>query len=333
MDSVIDDTFGIEYGFADAPIDDGQKKLLPIIDSNVTFARLRWQTLPAASDSVEETHRENQRTIAEVNQTTADQHSKFREGALKIGSMARNANDFVDIKNLVARLCHRREWRERFIRFRQDQMLGCQEPQTSAREVMENAVTMLGDWFLALRLFCLESLILDTKKRIPAFQKQFVAEFGLPALEVLIALEKVKIIDPGEGHLEKITKHFRCFQDVEQMRDKSDSLAVDLVGCVPLTVRLVEQVIKDPTKFETNVAKGLFTVTGQPFRRTDSDPKNVLVFFVGGVTLAEEAAIRHLGKEIMGGQVRFLIGATNVLNSKRFLHEMTGGLLGSETAG
>jgi hypothetical protein len=118
-----------------------------------------------------------------------------------------------------------------------------------------------------------------------------------------------------------------CFHELPKKKEKGDQLLVDCTGLVPVTVRAVEQIVKvnDVQALEKKL-KPIFGVTGQAPKREDADPKNVLVFFIGGVTVAEVAAIRHLGRDIMGDQVRFMIGATNSLNSKKFLNELTKGL-------
>ena len=99
----------------------------------------------------------------------------------------------------------------------------------------------------------------------------------------------------------------------------------------PLSVRLVQQLeapgwrnIRDvldmlpgPSFEDTQqIAMG-----GQQRRRGPADTKVVLVFYVGGVTMAEVAALRWLGAR-KGAGVEYIIATTRIITGNSFIQTL-----------
>ena len=59
----------------------------------------------------------------------------------------------------------------------------------------------------------------------------------------------------------------------------------------------------------------------QQSRRTGSDKKTVLVFFVGGVTMAEVASLRFLSSQ-EDSNIDYIIATTSVITGNSFLESL-----------
>ena len=99
-------------------------------------------------------------------------------------------------------------------------------------------------------------------------------------------------------------------------------------GYAPLSVRVLETWIR--AKGLKNMQDKLRYLVGQPFSSTQaekdlfesdsSSKKRVMVYFVGGVTYSEIAAIRFMN--VLYKDFKFIVAATCILNGNRCIETM-----------
>ena len=195
---------------------------------------------------------------------------------------------------------------------------------TSIMDFAENYITLFDDWKNALRLLFLEMQvgISHSKGTVQKIEKEIISEFGMKAHEVLITLEKLKLITslPNPGW-QTIAKNLGIFKD-DEMSEICDHF-------VPLTVRVVQKATNKEwpgTWAKTfDERKVPISVVGEPGKTNENEVRRVLVFFVGGVTLSEAAFIRQMGRVIYKGQVQYIVGSTDSINKNKFMSQLCPG--------
>jgi len=93
-------------------------------------------------------------------------------------------------------------------------------------------------------------------------------------------------------------------------------------GYCPLTIRLVEQLQIaggwKAIKSSLDLLPGPFRDFDQP-NTLEAKKKVVLIFFIGGVTYGEIAALRYLNRRMTNAGVEYVIGTTHIINGNGFL--------------
>ncbi|KNC77245.1 hypothetical protein SARC_10296, partial [Sphaeroforma arctica JP610] len=195
-----------------------------------------------------------------------------------------------------------------------------------------------------LRLMCLQSLINGglKSKVLEHYRKEIIQTYGFEHLETIYNLEKV-------GLLSSTTDGFKYANVQNLLRlvvDEVDELNPEDIayvysGYAPLSVRLIET-LSSPPPMPRNIEVAMRDLPGPHFEhdnttriipgqyraptiRVGGQPGNegakkkvILVYFLGGVTYAEVAAIRFLAKK-SEGQKEYIIATTNMMKAESFL--------------
>ncbi|KAH0792311.1 Sec1 family protein [Histomonas meleagridis] len=192
----------------------------------------------------------------------------------------------------------------------------------------ENIITLYDDWLNALRLIFLQSAYgySSNPKDVMQFQQTICAEFGLKFQEVLIDLEKIGYV----SHLEMKLPIKGClsslglFADVGEDMESLEPIGSAFGGYIPPVVKVLQNVVNNEISELKRLIGDKIKVMeyGENVKREKDEMKRVLVFFVGGVTSVEVGMIRNLGRKVYGGNVEFIVGATEELTSNKFLKQL-----------
>ena len=187
-----------------------------------------------------------------------------------------------------------------------------------------------------LRVVSLQSVVCGgLKPRVTeAYQRLLMEAFGYNQLLSLHNLSTAGLLVSSSTNKRSqysvLSKRLGLIMDNVDEQSPHDIAYVHTVYA-PLSVRLVQQLeapgwrnIRDvldmlpgPSFEDTQqIAMG-----GQHRRRGPADTKVVLVFYVGGVTMAEVAALRWLGAR-KGAGVEYIIATTSVITGNSFIQTL-----------
>jgi hypothetical protein len=197
-----------------------------------------------------------------------------------------------------------------------------------------------------LRLLVLLSLTSAgiPKKQFDYLRREFLHSYGFEHMFTLSNLEKAGLLKKQEGKSSWQTVKRGLRLVMEDMDDANPTdIAYVYSGYAPLSIRLVEQVLKGGWKAVDEVVKllpgptfeqkqgvhsiGTTAVDGNsrdtpPVSETepavDGRRAVVLVVFIGGVTFAEISALRFLGGQ-EGMKYDFIIATTKLINGTSLL--------------
>lgn len=184
------------------------------------------------------------------------------------------------------------------------------------------------DIYSFLKIFCLEQLTLGKiKKQYDSIKNDFIKIYGFQEIFLLNNLEKLKILKKKETNnfYEFIKTKLNLINDSVNTIEPDDTAYV-FGGFCPISIRLIENVIKDGWGSIKDVMTKIPGVTEYPndeseILRPYNDRNIILLVFVGGVTYAEIAAIRYLNN-LPGTKYKFIIMTTSIINPKSFIDEL-----------
>ncbi|EDV24105.1 uncharacterized protein TRIADDRAFT_57259 [Trichoplax adhaerens] len=183
-----------------------------------------------------------------------------------------------------------------------------------------------------LRLICLQSLVSNglKPKLFEFYCKEILQAYGYEYLPTLINLEKVGLLTTQQPKIfSSIRKALRLLvDDINEQQPTDISFAYS--GYAPLSVRLAQYFTEDKQSWK-GVEEVLKTIPGEFSEIAQQIPgglsdkgmeKNdtTLVFFIGGCTYAEIAALRFLSKQEEGND--FIIATTKLLNGTSLLETL-----------
>ena len=202
----------------------------------------------------------------------------------------------------------------------------------SIMQLAMNYLTVLGDIRMALRLTYLNRFALGRKAKSSnifakskdddeeTLIKELVAECGLAALETIATIEKMS---PKDSSWLKIRDALHCCDCPEDpMYEVCDKF-------IPPSVQIVKMVTQgkiEALKSQLPRSCPVNSVEKNGAKAASASGRNILVFFAGGATLSEVGYIRRMSSLVFENQVSYIVGATNQLNSRVFLDELTPGL-------
>lgn len=205
--------------------------------------------------------------------------------------------------------------------------------------LIEDLVCQQADMWPVLRTAVLMSLTNGGIKQKPldAFKRDFLQTYGYHHLPLLVALQDLGLLlrAPAPAPFATVRKPLRLItNDVDDANPTDISFGYS--GYAPLSIRLVQaaaqrSALTGDAKGDVLRMEGKRVVTGfkgmedtvsaipgpitdistgsRP--RTTTGPRYTLVFFLGGCTYTEVAALRWMSKQ--GGR-RFIIGTTGFVN-------------------
>ncbi|XP_076434715.1 vacuolar protein sorting-associated protein 33A-like [Babylonia areolata] len=192
-----------------------------------------------------------------------------------------------------------------------------------------------------LRLICIQSICNDgLKPKVLDFYKHEILQvYGFEHLLTLHHLEKVGMLRPhGARTYQVIRKSLKLI--VEEVNEQNPSdIAYVYSGYAPLSVRLAQYLARPGWRSITEVLNLLHgprveevqqippalrkrrgSVTSS--QSSSGEPKLTLVYFLGGVTFAEIAALRFLAQQDDGG-TDYVVATTSLLSANRLMDVLT----------
>jgi len=202
-------------------------------------------------------------------------------------------------------------------------------------EAIEDLACRELDFVRLLRLLCMQSLVNSglKPKLLDMYRKLLLQVYGHNHVSTLDNLEKVGLLSlPTNNRTYSVLrKRLNLVLDSVDEQRPTDIAYVHSVYA-PLSVRLVQQLEKPGWR---NIRDVLDLLPGPSFEDTQQispsvrgsgrqpgQPKVVLVFFVGGCTFAEVAALRFLSQQ-EESNVEYLVATTSIINGSSFLESLT----------
>lgn len=343
---LIDEVLGIKHGFVEVDAD--------WLDDQRSGSQKRRYRLDGGNDSLFDTIRDlNFAAVGEKLHETARTISRDYEGrhsAQTVSEIRAFVGQLGGIQSRHASL--------RLHTFLTEKLLeeSTSEQFSYALEVQQNIVAGLQpaqqlqaieDLMLAeapplvvLRLACLASLISGLKaKWLDTFRRKFVQTYGFEYFGLLMALDKTHILAAAPKSrtvgLGDVRKTLCLLDDTIDERNPKD-ISYVFSGYAPLSVRLVQTMCNRDAlnkKASRNAIDGwdgadnsvvhlpgsVFDVPQEATRADMCDKPTTVVFFFGGVTYAEIAALRLLSRR---GPRNYVIAATSIISGNSLLRQL-----------
>jgi len=188
---------------------------------------------------------------------------------------------------------------------------------------IEALIGMEENLEVVLRLLCLLSQTQNgiKSKVYDFFRKEIVQTYGFQHIITISNLEKVGLIKRQEtrSNWNTLKRNFQLInEDVNQRQP--DDIAYAYAGYAPLSLRLLESLYT--TGWNTDSVRSLagdyYFMNYEIEEQSTKGKPVVVVFFLGGVTFAEVAAIRYLNSR-PDAQREYVIATTHLINSNSFL--------------
>ncbi|GMF33037.1 unnamed protein product [Phytophthora lilii] len=192
-----------------------------------------------------------------------------------------------------------------------------------------------------IKLLCLCSLVRGGLRpdTLAWYRQQLCHTYGHQILPLLVQLEKMDLLSvENRFDFPKMRKQLLLMRgalDDEDTRHPSDiHFMFPYTGYAPMSIRLLQESLgmkyktlaKDPTSSMLSLSSGSgnnssshHSMSAEAASSCDNGGKriNVLVYYVGGVTVAELTAFRFLNQK--QSQFTFFIAATSICNGSRLL--------------
>jgi len=203
---------------------------------------------------------------------------------------------------------------------------------------IEEAIARQESWTKPIRLACLQSLV---QNGIPAAQldslrKAIVQTYGYELIFTLNNLERLGMLKPktSSSTWNGLVSSFKLLPTLGDV-SKPEDISYVTSGYAPLSVRVVQLAIRPGWENGKDLLKKLggrsINKVKQPGIEIAEDSlprkkkKVMMVFFTGGITFAEIAALRFVAKQ-EDCPYDILIASTSIMNGKSILksiaHEM-----------
>ncbi|CEM02017.1 unnamed protein product [Vitrella brassicaformis CCMP3155] len=337
-----------------------RKTKVPLTSSDPLFAEIRdlhigvlGPLLHAKANQIQQTYREkdNLKNISEINEFM----KKFKGVQAQHSSLATHVNLASHISNITKE----EDYHKRL-------QLEDEITRSGASSEVLNALEDYTDKNLPIqelyRLLCLTSVVNNgiRSKHLDALKRGIIQSYGYVELGALLNLDAVGLLRSYQGRStwEQIKKSFHLI--VEEDEAQLD-ISYVCSGYAPLSVRLVQKLHSHPKGWRScqeglnllwgpalEVRQQPSTQPGSPpttvalpdygtslhssdrnkDREKDKRPTVVVVFFLGGCTYSEVAALRKLS-QLEGGARRYVIATTEMLSSSRLFSSLQN-LLGKD---
>eukprot|EP01012_Entosiphon_sulcatum_P020505 TRINITY_DN25448_c0_g1_i1.p1 TRINITY_DN25448_c0_g1~~TRINITY_DN25448_c0_g1_i1.p1 ORF type:complete len:577 (-),score=65.99 TRINITY_DN25448_c0_g1_i1:107-1837(-) len=194
-------------------------------------------------------------------------------------------------------------------------------------EYVEECINKQLSFVSVLRLLAFVSAATGglPSNRFDFFRAEVLKAYGFDKIGAWVRLERAGLLTRrGEqaGYL-RLRKELKLWvPDVDEQLENDISYVFS--GLAPLSVRLVELLLKNawPQKLATLLPK--HQLDEPSLSAEEPAPEGLFVFFVGGVTFAEIAALRLLRrKQCPAGQnFPFLIGSDRIINGSTYIRSI-----------
>uniref|UniRef100_A0A8C5LQK2 VPS33A core subunit of CORVET and HOPS complexes n=1 Tax=Leptobrachium leishanense TaxID=445787 RepID=A0A8C5LQK2_9ANUR len=199
---------------------------------------------------------------------------------------------------------------------------------------IEDCIAKKDPLIKILRLVCLQSVCnMGLKPKVLDFyKKEILQTYGYEHILTLHNLEKAGLLKPqtsSRNNYPTIRKTLRLWMDDVNEQNPND-ISYVYSGYAPLSVRLAQVLVRPGWRSIEEVLKILpgpqfeerqSLPAGLVKKRQQGENKVMLVFFLGGVTFAEIAALRFLS-QLEDGGTEYIIATTKLINGTTWIKSL-----------
>ncbi|NXF98305.1 VP33A protein, partial [Eubucco bourcierii] len=199
---------------------------------------------------------------------------------------------------------------------------------------VEDCIAQKHPLIKILRLICLQSVCNSGLKQkvLDYYKREILQTYGYEHILTLSNLEKAGLLKPqtsGRNNYPTIRKTLRLWMDDVNEQNPND-ISYVYSGYAPLSVRLAQLLARPGWRSIEEVLKILpgphfeerqQLPTGLQKKRQQGENRVTLVFFLGGVTYAEIAALRFLSQMEDGG-TEYVIATTKLINGTSWIKSL-----------
>ncbi|XP_022373143.1 vacuolar protein sorting-associated protein 33A isoform X2 [Enhydra lutris kenyoni] len=199
---------------------------------------------------------------------------------------------------------------------------------------IEDCIAQKHPLIKVLRLVCLQSVCNSGLKQkvLDYYKREILQTYGYEHILTLYNLEKVGLLKPqtgGRNNYPTIRKTLRLWMDDVNEQNPTD-ISYVYSGYAPLSVRLAQLLSRPGWRSIEEVLRILPgphfeerqpLPTGLQKKRQPGENRVTLIFFLGGVTFAEIAALRFLS-QLEDGGTEYVIATTKLMNGASWIESL-----------
>ncbi|XP_042524972.1 vacuolar protein sorting-associated protein 33A isoform X1 [Dipodomys spectabilis] len=199
---------------------------------------------------------------------------------------------------------------------------------------IEDCIAQKHPLIKVLRLICLQSVCNSGLKQkvLDYYKREILQTYGYEHILTLNNLEKAGLLKPqtgGRNNHPTIRKTLRLWMDDVNEQNPTD-ISYVYSGYAPLSVRLAQLLSRPGWRSIEEVLRILPgphfeerqpLPTGLQKKRQPGENRVTLVFFLGGVTFAEIAALRFLS-QLEDGGTEYVIATTKLMNGTSWIEAL-----------
>ncbi|MCQ2816504.1 MAG: Sec1 family protein [archaeon] len=211
-------------------------------------------------------------------------------------------------------------------RLQMEQILLAGEQPPKFMEFLEDEVNRKAPLTKVLKILCIDSLVEGgiKPKNLEPIKRDILFTYGYDKLFLLKNLEKMDILkNQSKSYYNYLKEKLRLISERVNL-DNPDDACYAYVGYCPLTIRLIEALIREGWQHNSELLK---LIPGElKMKSVEKDVINVrdrsfvLLVFVGGITYGELAAIRYLNSKIRTH--KFIVLTTSIINGENILNQL-----------
>ncbi|KAI5944929.1 vacuolar protein sorting-associated protein 33A [Manis javanica] len=345
-EGLIDEIYGIQNSYVKLPPEkfapkkqgDGGKDLpteakkLQLNSAEELYAEIRDKNFNAVgsvlskkakviSAAFEERH--NAKTVGEIKQFVSQlPHMQAARGSLaNHTSIAELIKDVTTSEDFFDKLTVEQEF-----------MSGIDTDKVNS--YIEDCIAQKHPLIKVLRLVCLQSVCNSGLKQkvLDYYKREILQTYGYEHILTLSNLEKAGLLKPqagGRNNYPTIRKTLRLWMDDVNEQNPTD-ISYVYSGYAPLSVRLAQLLSRPGWRSIEEVLRILPgphfeerqpLPTGLQKKRQPGENRVALIFFLGGVTFAEIAALRFLS-QLEDGGTEYVIATTKLMNGTSWIESL-----------
>uniref|UniRef100_A0A3Q2I0U0 VPS33A core subunit of CORVET and HOPS complexes n=1 Tax=Equus caballus TaxID=9796 RepID=A0A3Q2I0U0_HORSE len=345
-EGLIDEIYGIQNSYVKLPPEkfapkkqgDGGKDLpteakkLQLNSAEELYAEIRDKNFNAVgsvlskkakviSAAFEERH--NAKTVGEIKQFVSQlPHMQAARGSLaNHTSIAELIKDVTTSEDFFDKLTVEQEF-----------MSGIDTDKVNS--YVEECIAQKHPLIKVLRLVCLQSVCNSGLKQkvLDYYKREILQTYGYEHILTLHNLEKAGLLKPqlgGRNNYPTIRKTLRLWMDDVNEQNPTD-ISYVYSGYAPLSVRLAQLLSRPGWRSIEEVLRILPgphfeerqpLPTGLQKKRQPGENRITLIFFLGGVTFAEIAALRFLS-QLEDGGTEYVIATTKLMNGASWIESL-----------
>jgi len=332
-EGLVDEMFGIQCG--SVSLGEPEKKVISLSSQEELYQELRGLNFNAVGPTLSRKAKYISAQVAEKNEArTVRELKQFVD---KLPGM-QTAKQSLTTHTSLAEMVKERIDSEEFLsvlELEQRLLTGAGEGGRYLEEVEDLACSNTVPVTRLLRLICLQSVVCGGLKQkvLESYKRLLLEEYGYELLLSLDTLCDAGLLTPmvssKRSNYSVFSKRLGIIKDNVDEQNPHDIAYVHSVYG-PLSVRLVINCLSPGWR---NIRDVLDMVPGPSFEDTQQvskqlagrnkkdDKKVVLVFFVGGATMAEVAALRFLTQQ-EESNVEYIIATTNIITGTSFIESL-----------